>query len=70
MYVFLFNQIVSNDSNLFVMIRGYCWLVGCIEDLRRFSGISAVSRLGSRRWPISENSSGETRNRTPDLLLP
>ena len=24
------------------------WLVGCIEDLRRFSGISAISRLGSR----------------------
>ena len=26
-----------------------CWLVGCIEDLRRFSDISAISRLGSRR---------------------
>ena len=25
------------------------WLVGCIEDLRRFSSISAISRLGSRR---------------------
>ena len=25
------------------------WVVGCIEDLRRFSGISALSRLGSRR---------------------
>ena len=25
------------------------WLVGSIEDLRRFSGISAISRLGSRR---------------------
>ena len=24
-------------------------LVGCIEDLRRFSGISAISLLGSRR---------------------
>ena len=24
-------------------------VVGCIEDLRRFSGISAISRLGSRR---------------------
>ena len=23
------------------------WLVGCIEDLRRFIGISAISRLGS-----------------------
>ena len=30
------------------------WLVGCIEDLRRFSGISAISRLGSGRKPISE----------------
>ena len=30
------------------------WLVGCIENLRRFSGSSAISRLGSRRWPISE----------------
>ena len=29
-------------------------LVGCIEDLRRFSGISVISRLGSRRKPISE----------------
>ena len=24
------------------------WLVGCIGDLRCFSGISAISRLGSR----------------------
>ena len=24
-------------------------VVGCIEDLRPFSGISAISRLGSRR---------------------
>ena len=30
----------------------FFWLVGCIEDLRHFSGISAISRLGSRR--ISE----------------
>ena len=33
------------------------WFVGCIEDLRRFSGISVISRLshiGSRRFPISE----------------
>ena len=30
--------------------------VGCIEGLRRFSGISAISRPGSRRYmlPISE----------------
>ena len=27
----------------------YFWLVGCIEDLRLFYGISAISRLGSRR---------------------
>ena len=26
-----------------------CWFVGCIEDLRRFSGISAISQLGIRR---------------------
>ena len=25
------------------------WLVSCIEDLRRFSGISAISQLGRRR---------------------
>ena len=25
------------------------WLVGCIENLRRFSNILAISRLGSRR---------------------
>ena len=25
------------------------WLVGYFEDLRRFSDISAISRLGSRR---------------------
>ena len=29
-------------------------MVGCIEDLRRFSGISAIWRLGSGRSPISE----------------
>ena len=40
-------------------------LVGCFEDKRRFSDLSAMSRLGSRRQPISENSSGETGNRTP-----
>ena len=34
------------------------WLVDCIEDynyvLRYYSDISAISRLGSRRLPISE----------------
>ena len=25
------------------------WLVGCVEDLRRFSDISAMLQLGSRR---------------------
>ena len=29
--------------------HSFGWLVVCIEDLRRFSGISAISRLGSRR---------------------
>ena len=31
-------------------IQGFisCMLVGCIEDILRFSGISAISRLGSR----------------------
>ena len=29
-------------------------LVGCFEDLRRFSDISAIPRLGSRRLPIYE----------------
>ena len=29
-------------------------VVGCIEDFRRFSGVSAISRLGSRRLPVSE----------------
>ena len=29
-------------------------LVGCIEDLRRIIDMSAISQLGSRRWPISE----------------
>ena len=42
-----------------ICLYGFCasllgWLVGCIEDLRRFSGISAIPRLGSRRYPISE----------------
>ena len=27
----------------------HAWLVGCFEKLRRFSDISAISRLGSRR---------------------
>ena len=29
-------------------------LVGCFEDLRRLNDLSAISRLGSRRLPISE----------------
>ena len=29
-------------------------LVGWFEDLCHFSDLSAISRLGSRRWPISE----------------
>ena len=27
-------------------MSAYYWLVGCIEDVRRFSGISIISRLG------------------------
>ena len=46
------------------------WIVGFIEDLRRFSGLSAISWLGSRRWPISENSSGVAGNQTPGPLAP
>ena len=47
-------------------VYSFVILVGCIEDLRRFSGISAISRLESGRfW----NSSDEAGNRTPDLLL-
>ena len=30
------------------------WLVACFEDKRRFSDISAISRLRSNRKPISE----------------
>ena len=30
------------------------WLVGCFEDLCRFSDISAILQLGSRRKPISD----------------
>ena len=31
-----------------VFVRQNNVVVGCIEDLRRFSGISAIYRLGSR----------------------
>ena len=44
------------------------WLVGCVEDLRHFSGISATSRLEA----VDNQSlkrSDETGNETPDLLL-
>ena len=44
----------GNMYDTLFLWRYPCWLVGCIEDLRRFSGISAISRLGSRRYPISE----------------
>ena len=30
-----------------------CWLVGFIEDLRRFSGISAISRPRSQGWKLT-----------------
>ena len=44
------------------------WLVGCIEDLRRFSVISVISNCNqeiTNRW----NSSGESRYRIPNILL-
>ena len=55
-----------NACNLYICLG---WLVGCIEDLRRFSSISAISRLGSIEITNLWNSSGEVGNRTPDLLL-
>ena len=39
------------------------WLVGCFDDLRRFSDISAISRLGCGDKQ-SLNRRGETGNRT------
>ena len=49
------------------------WLVGWLVVLRinvRFSDLSAISRLGSRRKPISKNSNVEAGNRTPGPLAP
>ena len=45
-----------SDELIFIahIVTVFGWLVVCIEDLRRFSGISAISRLGSSRYPISE----------------
>ena len=45
----LFN--VNNINNILYL---YNWLVGSCEDLRRFSDLSAISRLVYRRYPISE----------------
>ena len=54
-------RLLSKDFFMFVLVLQYItshlltkqratgdWLVGCIEDLRRFSGISAISPVGSR----------------------
>ena len=35
--------------NMIDLGKSVNWLVGCIEDLHRFSGISAILQLGSRR---------------------
>ena len=50
------NKYIKVIGNTFTLVITTNWmhvdllmLVGCIEDLRRFSGISAISRLGSRR---------------------
>ena len=40
-----------SETSSSVKIRS---LVGCFEDIRRLSSISVISRLGSRRKPISE----------------
>ena len=45
---FLIPQPVTRGVNK-SMDASFGCLVGCIEDLRRFSGISAISRIGSRR---------------------
>ena len=53
-----------------LILKELDWLVRCFEDLRRFSNLSAISRLGSRRLSISAIIDQiETGNRTPDLLL-
>ena len=53
---FVPNNVFLN-INPYEMINIYCkdnyrWLVGCIEDLRPFSNISAILQLGSRRPPV------------------
>ena len=42
----------NHMRNLVGLLVGWLvgWLVSCIEDLRRFSGILAISRLGSRDY--------------------
>ena len=57
--LFEYPSVLSRFCLLLFLLKEYCLLrhylilksclVGCIEDLRRFSGISAISRLGSRR---------------------
>ena len=52
MFVYVCKCLLNINFILFVKIVPKLkvgWLVGYIEDLRRFSGISSISRLGSRR---------------------
>ena len=44
----------SNHFSTKGMVNAEHFLIGCFQVLRRFSGISAISRLGSRRLQISE----------------
>ena len=34
--------------------RSNCWLIVLFYDLRRFSDLSAILRLGNKRYPISQ----------------
>ena len=51
-YRAMLGPIVKRVSRIMIIYSNvqyeFGWF-GCIEDLRRFSGISAISRLGSRR---------------------
>ena len=60
------NTVVFPVPNIFPVPNNS--LVGCIEDLGRFSGISAICdfEAGDNQ---SLNSSGEAGNRNHDLLL-
>ena len=43
------NVHVQPDLNQSLVLLHNGWLVGCYEDLRRFSDKSGISRLGSSR---------------------